>query len=652
MISCSRVAFAYDGERLVLEDLSAHIKEGEFVCILGGNGSGKSTLAKHFNALLEPDEGTVLVNGMDTADASLVYAIRSTAGMVFQNPDDQIVASLVEDDVAFGPENLGVETPQIIERVRAALQEVGLVGFEKHETHALSGGQKQRVAIAGVLAMQPRVLILDEASSMLDPRGRKGLMRVCKELNARGMTIIMITHFMEEAAEADRVIVLNKGRVACEGTPEDVLTRAELLASLNLEVPFACSFALELQKRGLSVRETVREDDLVGEIVELAGCLGGVGGEGPVFQTVLSSHESAMRVTDKRSPARPLGRSSMGLNGPLGHLPCETARGASPLPPADNSSEPANQSNPLIEFDGVFYTYLDSARKKKNRKKAGQDKPADWGNSPHAVWALQNVSFCVQRGEFLGIAGHTGSGKSTLIQHMNGLIQPSHGRVLVEGLDLADKKNAAASRQKIGVVFQYPEHQLFAATVYDDVAFGPRNLGLDEDAMEDRVRQALQMVDLDFDDIADCSPFELSGGQQRRVAFAGVLAMQPEVLVLDEPVAGLDPAARREFLALVDRLHASGLTIVMVSHNMDDLAAHCNRILVLKEGILFALGAPQEIFLHEEALNGIGLGIPAAQRMANKLSAAGLPLPAGMLHTGETLADAVAALACKEAGRS
>ena len=201
----------------MLQDVDIRIGRGEFVAILGGNGSGKSTLAKHMNALLTPDEGRVVVLGRDASDPEAVYAIRSRAGMVFQNPDDQLVASLVEDDVAFGPENLGVESTHIAERVKQALKEVGLVGFERHETHALSGGQKQRVAIAGVLAMEPRALILDEASSMLDPRGRKGLMRVCRELNDRGMTIIMITHYMEEAAAADRVVVMYCGQVVEEG---------------------------------------------------------------------------------------------------------------------------------------------------------------------------------------------------------------------------------------------------------------------------------------------------------------------------------------------------------------------------------------------------------------------------------------------------
>ena len=218
-----------------------------------------------------------------------------------------------------------------------------------------------------------------------------------------------------------------------------------------------------------------------------------------------------------------------------------------------------------------------------------EEKPA-WGTAPDAVWALRGIDFTLEDGEFFGIAGHTGSGKSTLIQHMNGLVHPTCGRVLVGGQDLADKKAAQALRGRIGIVFQYPEYQLFAATVYDDVAFGPRNLGLDAQEVDRRVRRALESVRLDFDALQAKSPFELSGGQQRRVAFAGVLAMNPKVLVLDEPVAGLDPQARAEFLQLIAELHAQGITVVMVSHTMDDLALLCDRILVLKEGEQFPVG--------------------------------------------------------------
>lgn len=262
MIEFEQVDYTYDGESFVLNDVSFAVEKGSFVCVLGGNGSGKSTLAKHINALLIPDNGKVVVLEHDTSDERNVYYIRSNAGMVFQNPDDQLIASLIEDDVAFGPENLGVPTEELQQRVWDSLGEVGLQGFDKNETNALSGGQKQRVAIAGILAMNPQILILDEASAMLDPRGRKGLMRVCKELNERGMTIVMITHFMEEASLADRVIVLDKGTVALDGTPAEVLTQTEVLDQLNLRVPFAARLCRKLQERGVPIDTYVNEDDL------------------------------------------------------------------------------------------------------------------------------------------------------------------------------------------------------------------------------------------------------------------------------------------------------------------------------------------------------------------------------------------------------
>jgi energy-coupling factor transport system ATP-binding protein len=264
MISFEDVSFTYTSEDYVLKDISVEIPQGQFVCVLGANGSGKSTFSKLINALLLPDEGKVIVDGLITSDAENTFSIRSRAGSVFQNPDDQIVASLVENDVAFGPENLGIPNPELRQRVEAALAQVGLTGFEKRETTALSGGQKQRVAIAGVLAMEPQILIFDEASAMLDPRGRRGLMRVCKELNQQGMTVVMITHYMEEAAEADRVLVLREGQIVLDGTPEEVLTQDEVLRELNLDIPFATQLSRLLQDKGIDIptfvdREALKE---------------------------------------------------------------------------------------------------------------------------------------------------------------------------------------------------------------------------------------------------------------------------------------------------------------------------------------------------------------------------------------------------------
>lgn len=608
MIECRGVSFSYDGAAPALDGVNLNIGDGEFFCILGGNGSGKSTFAKHLNALLQPDAGTVRINGMDASDPELVYDIRSTAGMVFQNPDDQLVATLVEDDVAFGPENLGVESAQIAQRVREALKGVGLVGFERHETHALSGGQKQRVALAGVLAMEPRVLILDEASSMLDPRGRKGLMKACRALHDRGMTIVMITHFMEEAAEADRVAVFRAGRVAMLGTPEEILTRADELAQLNLDMPESCRLGMALREKGVPVCAQVREADMVAEIAQAYAEWSGADIAGQ--PSASDSH-----VIDNGSSA------------------------------ADGIAAP----EPVIEISHLSHSYSLSARERRRWRKRStttdaSSKQALWGNDPNSPWALRDVTLTVRRGEFLGLAGHTGSGKSTLVQHLNGLIRPQEGSVCALGLDLSNKKDAAAVKAKVGVVFQYPERQLFAETVAQDVAFGPRNLGLPQDEVARRVASSLARVGLDLAAIGDKSPFELSGGQQRRVAFAGVLAMEPEVLVLDEPMAGLDPAARRDFLGLIGRLHREGLTVVMVSHSMDDLANCCDRIVVMNEGAVFAEGTPAQVFSRADELKSIGLGVPAAQRMALALAQAGVPLRCDRLYTVEALADELAGL--------
>lgn len=297
----------------------------------------------------------------------------------------------------------------------------------------------------------------------------------------------------------------------------------------------------------------------------------------------------------------------------------------------------------MIEFRDVSYTYEPIKRTHRHSKSASTE-PVAWGRSPDDRWAVSHLSFELHDGELFGIAGHTGSGKSTLIQLANGLLQPTFGKVIADGRDLADKKAAAEARRNVGVVLQYPERQLFAATVYDDVAFGPRNLGLSAEEVDARVREALQMVHLSVDDLGQRNPFALSGGQQRRVAFAGVLAMKPTTLILDEPVAGLDPRARRSFLDLVVELHTQGgLTVAIVSHNMDDLASLCDRILVLNQGKLHAIGTPQDVFASEQDMRAIGLGVPQTSAFANRLAERGLHLETGgRVPTIDELADLIA----------
>ena len=270
-------------------------------------------------------------------------------------------------------------------------------------------------------------------------------------------------------------------------------------------------------------------------------------------------------------------------------------------------------------------------------------------DSPFAATALEDVSLTIEDGELIGLLGHTGSGKTTLVQHLNGLLKPTSGKVVVDGLDITEKDVSLLEvRRRVGLVFQYPEYQLFEETVAKDVAFGPKNLGLSEQEVDERVRYALQEVGLVYDEIAERSPFELSGGQMRRVAIAGVLAMRPKTLILDEPTAGLDPAGRRSILGMIRELHAAGgLTVVMVSHNMDDISSLATRLVVMSRGRMVLTGTPREVFQHRELLESVGLGIPQAAELTQRLIAEGYPLPAD-LYTPAEVAEALLKLPRKE----
>ncbi|MDD4583186.1 MAG: energy-coupling factor transporter ATPase [Eubacteriales bacterium] len=247
-----------------VDDVSFTIKRGSFTAIIGRNGSGKSTLAKNMNALLLPSGGAVYVNGYNTADETKIWQIRQTAGMVFQNPDNQLVSSIVEDDVAFGPENLGIEPKEIRHRVDCSLRAVNMYEERKKAPHLLSGGQKQRIAIAGVVAMKPECIIFDEPTAMLDPNGRREVLEIIEKLNREGITIILITHFMDEAARADRIIIMDRGKVKMDGTPVEVFSREEELRAMNLDVPFAVELAGRLRKRGIPVPAMIiRNEEMV-----------------------------------------------------------------------------------------------------------------------------------------------------------------------------------------------------------------------------------------------------------------------------------------------------------------------------------------------------------------------------------------------------
>ena len=576
-----------------LKDISLDVKQGEFVAILGRNGSGKSTLAKHINALLLPGEGEIIVDGMDTADEEVRLQIRQTAGMVFQNPDNQIVGNLVEEDVAFGPENLGISTGDIWNRVDEALSVTGMEACRHRSPNHLSGGQKQRVAIAGVLAMEPKCIIFDEATAMLDPRGRRQMIEVVRRLQReRGITVILITHHMDEVLSADHVFVMKDGEVMGEGTPDQIFTQKELLEECGLCLPEYDQYLHFLMGQGIvSDREMSRIKDskelcrlLCSKVTPAAYIQQDQGG--------YNKHNRAVNTKSRvdRTYAEDL-----------------TVQGGQNLPEGGQSSEQA-EYRALTEgiwLDHVSYLY----------SKGFADERA----------ALKDVTLGIGKGEFVAVIGHTGSGKSTLMQHFNGLLLPTRGNVYFNGTDISEKDFSMKElRQKVGLVFQYPEYQLFAETVEADVCFGPENMEIPRVEAQKRAYEAIEAVGLP-DTIYDTSPLQLSGGQKRRVAIAGVLAMHPEYLVLDEPTAGLDPFSARALLTMLKELQErQGITIVIVSHSMEEVAEYADRIVVMDEGEKKMDGAVWEVFGCAEQLEQMGLTVPVGITLLHALKHAGL----------------------------
>lgn len=514
------------GDSVALDDVTLEVCRGERVCVLGANGSGKSTLASVICGLLAPDEGDVELAGHAVCtggvpDLAAYRDARRQLGLVFQNPDDQIVTSVVADDVAFGPENLGVPRAQISVRVARELRRVAMEKYAHADPSRLSGGQRQRVCIAGALAMEPAVLVLDEPSSLLDVRGRAAIMRVMGRLAAAGATLVHVTHFMDEALAADRVVVMQHGHVALEGTPDEVFAakNAQVIEALGLEMPFEARLAVALRQAGAA-----------GDAIAAPGA-----------------------PSDEKPAA------------------CAAC---------------AHTAEPLaILARDLGFSYGPGAQ------------------------ALDGVSLEVPVRATTAIVGQTGSGKSTLLRLLCGLEAADAGSLTVCGINAATKRGRRQVRRAVGYVMQHPERQLFAQTVAEDVAFGPRNQGLSAAEVEGRVAHALDLVGLA--DRRDASPFELSGGQQRLAAIAGVLAMEPELLVLDEPTAGLDPRGRARLRALMADLAAHGVTLLQVTHSMED-AARADHVVVLDQSHVLAAGTPAEVFCpaNEPQLTAVGLGLP------------------------------------------
>ena len=553
------VTFVHAKGVIALDHVSFSIPAGKRTCIVGANGSGKSTVASILSGLSAPDEGTVTFLGTTVVndgqvDFEAYKAIRPQLGLVFQNPEDQIICSVVADDIAFGLENLQVPSDQITPLVEEQITLGTLTEFASENPQMLSGGQQQRVAISGALVMKPQILILDEPSAALDVVHRNNVMGLVEKLRATGKTIVHVTHFMDEVVSADHVIALDDGHVAFEGTPEALFEQHELVECLHLEEPFAYQVAHALNNRGVVVCKSPSAERVLSELTGLL----------------------ATAAQDARS------------SDATGSCDDATTAGCDSVATADSVSEAA-----AVSVRDVTFSY---------------QKPV-----------LKNISVDVQKGSHVAVIGSTGSGKSTLARLICALDTPDSGSLCVAGLDTRQKQNRRKLHGIVGYVMQRPERQLFAQTVAEDVAFGPSNLGLSACDITSAVNDTLKLVGLSHK--ADASPFELSGGQQRLCALAGVIAMQPKVLVLDEPTSGLDPYYCSELRKIINAVLEDGCTVIELTHSMED-AAETDQIVVLHEGYLVFSGTPYQTFTHfsEAEFQELGLGIPHALAWAQHLS--------------------------------
>jgi energy-coupling factor transport system ATP-binding protein len=544
VIQVRNLTFSYD-DVAVLQDISVDLAFGQSVAILGPNGSGKSTFLRCLNGLLQPDGGDVLVDGLSTANAALVADIRRRVGLLFQNPDEQIVSALVDSDIAFGLENLGYPHEEIVSRVDEALVRFQLQTHRNRSTHALSGGERQRLALAGVWAMRPRFLLLDEPTALLDPKAGLESLDLLFALPGDGVTPVIVTHEADAAARADRVIVLREGRIVEDGPSGAVLSNASRLTLHGLDTTLPARVA----------RRLGQVDPLPVTAIDLVQTLS-----------------------------------------------------ATPTHPVTHPPRACTTTSTAIDSSELRHIYNEGL--------------------PDQTVALDGVSLTVHDGETVAVVGPSGSGKSTFALHLNGLLFATGGRLSVFGRAVTPNLSSSAAlelRREVGLIFQFPETQLFAETVSRDIAFGPENLGMND--VERLVDRALDEVGLASATYGDRDPLTLSGGEKRRVAIAGVLVTKPRLVVLDEPTAALDPAAAADFDELLARLKADGVTLIMITHDLDRASRMCDRIIAFTDGRVAFAEPPSSAFEDRDRLSALGLVPPQVLRLADDLRAAGCPIP-------------------------
>jgi energy-coupling factor transport system ATP-binding protein len=545
-----------------LRGIDLEIGRGEFVAVMGATGAGKTTLCLALTGLVPHATGGIIrgdvrVEGRNTKQCS-VADLATLVGLVFQDSESQLFNMSVEQEAAFGPESLGLPAGEIEQRIDWALEAVGLSELRQRSPAALSGGQQRRLAIASVLAMRPALLVLDEPVAGLDPLGRQAVLSVIADLRRQGTTVLMATQDPDTvAALADRVVVLDEGRLAVVGTPRVVFSQVDLMHALGLEVPQVTEAGWKLGWDPLPL--TLEEAEKRGT----RGNLGELGGT--------QENSGELRGTQGNSGA---------LDNKL-HVPLNSPK----FPRV-----PLSSGSPSVRVDDLWYQY-------------------------DGVQALAGATCSFEGGGFVALVGANGSGKTTLAKHLNGLLLPQRGRVVVLGDDTRSLPAGVLAR-RVGYVFQNPDHQIFAPSVRDEVAFGPRNLGLPADEVEARVEAALATFDLT--DVAAVPPATLGYGTRRLVALASVHAMDPEVLILDEATVGLDRRLAGRLMAWAEERQRQGVTVIMITHDMRLVAERAQRCLVMRAGQVLANGTPAQVFADPTSLT-TGLNPPPVFELGRRL---------------------------------
>ena len=550
-VEAADLCFTYhDGARAALCAVGLRQARGEMIGVMGASGAGKSTLAKCLNRIIPEFEGGVfsgaVIIGGRKLDGLRVCEVAAEVGMVFQDFEAQLFSTNVAHEVAFAMEQIGMDRAAMNARIGPALEAVGLKGFEHRDPTSLSGGEKQRLAIASVLALSPRVIVLDEPTTDLDPEGKAEVFALIRSLRERGLSLIVIEHETEELLRADRVILMREGAVIAEGPPSAVMARLELLEESGVHPP-SLNRALALL---------------------------GIGGHA-------DSVEDAYRAVVRAYP----------------HLESMAQASAAEIAPRPVGAADQPSGAALAAVEDLSFNYTAGPR------------------------VLDSVSLMIHPGEFLAIVGQNGSGKTTLAKHIVGLLKPAAGRVLLEGRDRAGLP-AAETARKAAYVFQNPDHQIFAATVWDEVAFGPRNFKLAPDEIERRASEVLDAVGLLGE--RDSDPFLLSKGERQRLAVASVLALKPRLLNLDEPTTGLDYREQRRMMALVTELNRSGIAIVIITHTPWLVAEYARRVVLIRKGRKLFDGPVREFFANGELLKTASFRPPEVTLLARRFCALAL----------------------------